>query len=86
LSTPSDEDWFTWDVSAGATYNVVLSGGPAGAALRVYKIAADTGRLSYIGDGPEVARHTDAGGTYVARIMGGDGSSRVYQLMVRTGG
>lgn len=71
FSSTSDQDWFTWTVKANSVYDAILSGGPAGAALRVYKVSATTGRLSFIGDGPEVSRHTDAGGSYVARISAG---------------
>jgi V8-like Glu-specific endopeptidase len=83
LSSATDQDWFTFEVAADAVYDVTLSGGPAGATVRVYKISS-TGRLSYIGDGPEVARHTDAGGTYVARVTGGGASTVTYTVTVQT--
>ena len=72
----------TFDVVPDGVYDVTLSGGPAGATVRVYKISS-AGRLSFIGDGPEVARHTDAGGAYVARVTGGDGSTASYTLTVQ---
>jgi len=81
LSSVDDQDWFTFSVPAGSTYDVTLTGGPAGAWLRVYK-SSSTGRLSFIGDGPEVSRHTDTGGTYQARVLGGDGSGPAYRLAV----
>ena len=62
---------------------VTLSGGPAGAMVRVYKISS-AGRLSFISDGPEVVRHTDAGGTYVARVTDGSDSTVTYTLTVQT--
>jgi V8-like Glu-specific endopeptidase len=83
LSSPADQDWFSWTVAANAIYDVRLAGGPSGALLRVYKISASS-RLSFIGDGPEVSRHTDAGGTYVARITGGVQSNATYKLTVAT--
>jgi hypothetical protein len=83
LSSATDQDWFSFDVPADYVYDVTLSGGPTTAALRVYKISS-TGRLSFIADGPEVVRHTDAGGTYVARVQGGDGSAAPYTLTART--
>jgi V8-like Glu-specific endopeptidase len=83
LSSTSDQDWFTFEVAADAVYDVTLSGGPPGAAVRVYKISS-TGRQSFIADGPEIVRHTDAGGTYVARVSGGDGSAATYTLTVHT--
>jgi V8-like Glu-specific endopeptidase len=83
LSAPSDQDWFSWSVLANSSYDVGLSGAPPGATLRVYKLSA-SGRLSFIGDGPEVSRHTDAGGTYVGRVTGGTPSSATYTLTVET--
>ena len=83
LSSATDQDWFTFEVAADGIYDVTLSGGPAGATVRVYKISS-TGRLSFISDGPEVVRHTDAGGTYVARVTGGDDSTVTYTLTVQT--
>jgi V8-like Glu-specific endopeptidase len=83
LSSPTDQDWFSFTVAADATYDVRLAGGPSGAALRVYKLAS-TGRLSFIGDGPEVSRHTDDGGPYVARVTGGAQSSATYTLTLAT--
>ena len=83
LSSATDQDWFTFQVAADAVYDVTLSGGPAGATVRVYKISS-AGRLSFIADGPEVVRHTDAGGTYVARVMGGDDPTVSYTLTVET--
>jgi hypothetical protein len=83
LASASDQDWFTFEVAPDGVYDVTLSGGPAGATVRVYKISS-TGRLSFIGDGPEVVRHTDVGGTYVARVTGGDGSTATYTLTVQT--
>jgi len=74
LSSTSDQDWFSWTVPANSVYDAVLSGGSA-AALRVYKLSATTGRLTFIGDGPEVSRHTDVGGSYVARIIAGASSA-----------
>ena len=55
----------------------------AGATLRVYKLGS-TGHLSFIGDGPEVSRHTADGGTYVARVTGGTQSSATYTLTEQT--
>ena len=52
------------------------------AALRVYKISA-TGRLSFIGDGPSVSRHTDLGGSYVARVTS-TVPDAAYTLTART--
>jgi hypothetical protein len=83
LTSATDQDWFAFEVAADAIYDVALSGGPPTAAVRVYKISS-AGRLSFIGDGPEVVRHTDAGGTYVARVSGGDGSAAKYTLTVHT--
>jgi V8-like Glu-specific endopeptidase len=87
LSSPSDQDWFSFTVPADATYDAKLSGGPAGATLRVYKLSS-TGHLSFIGDGvgddPEVSRHTADGGTYVARVTGGAPSSATYTLTEQT--
>jgi V8-like Glu-specific endopeptidase len=82
LASPADQDWFSWTVPADATYDVRLTGGPPGATLRVYKLSA-TSRLSFIGDGPTVSKHTDAGGTYVGRITGGSQSSAAYALTVQ---
>jgi V8-like Glu-specific endopeptidase len=81
LSSPTDQDWFTWTVTANSIYDVHLVGGPSGALLRVYKLSTSS-RLSFIGDGPDVSRHTDAGGTYVARITGGAQSRAAYTLTV----
>lgn len=83
LSSATDQDWFAFVVPADSVYDVTLTGGPAGSNVRVYKISA-TGRLSFIGDGPDVARHTDGGGTYVARVMGGDDPTAKYGLTVQT--
>jgi V8-like Glu-specific endopeptidase len=83
LASPSDQDWFSFSVPADATYDALLTGGPVGVTLRVYKLAT-TGRLSFIGDGPEVSRHTDDGGTYVARVTGGAQSSATYTLTAQT--
>jgi len=83
LASPTDQDWFGWTVPADSTYDVRLSGGPPGATLRVYKISA-TARLSFIGDGPQVSRHTDAGGAYVGRVTGGSQSAAAYTLTVQT--
>jgi Trypsin len=79
LASPADQDWFSFSVPADATYDVLLAGGPSGSTLRVYKLAT-TGRLSFVGDGPEVSRHTTDGGTYVARVTGGAQSSATYTL------
>jgi hypothetical protein len=70
-------------VSAGAIYTVTLSPASADPALRVYKISA-TGRLSFIGDGPTVTRHTDQGGSYVARISTSAAPNVPYTLKVQT--
>jgi V8-like Glu-specific endopeptidase len=70
---PDDEDWFTFHADPGASYDVRLAG--TGAALRVYKRSA-TGRLSVIGDGPGLARHTSTGGTYYARVVSPAAASR----------
>jgi hypothetical protein len=83
LSSATDQDWFTFQVPADAVYDVTLSAEPAGTTVRVYKISS-AGRLSFIADGPEVVRHTDAGGTYVARVMGGDDPTASYTLTVET--
>jgi hypothetical protein len=83
LASPTDQDWFGWTVPADAVYDVKLAGGPSGATLRVYKIST-TARLSFVGDGPEVSRHTDAGGTYVGRVTGGTQSSAAYTVTVQT--
>jgi V8-like Glu-specific endopeptidase len=83
LASPTDQDWFSWTVPGNAVYDVRLAGGPPGATLRVYKIST-TARLSFIGDGPEVSRHTDAGGTYVGRVTGGSQSSAAYAVTVQT--
>jgi V8-like Glu-specific endopeptidase len=83
LASPTDQDWFSWTVPASAVYDVRLAGGPPGATLRVYKIST-TARLSFIGDGPEVSRHTDGGGTYVGRVTGGTQSSATYTVTVQT--
>jgi hypothetical protein len=82
LSSTSDQDWFTFTVQADSVYNAVLSGTSATAALRIYKLSVATGRLSFIGDGPEISRHTDAGGTYVARISQATASAGTYVLGV----
>jgi V8-like Glu-specific endopeptidase len=87
LASPTDQDWFSFTVPADATYDVRLAGGPKGATLRVYKLGA-TGHLSFIADGaagtPEISRHTDDGGTYVARVTGGAQSSAAYTLTATT--
>ncbi|HEX4403831.1 MAG TPA: trypsin-like serine protease [Polyangia bacterium] len=87
LASPTDQDWFSFTVAADATYDAKLAGGPSGATLRVYKLGS-TGHLSFIGDGagasPEVSRHTDDGGTYVARVTGGAQSSATYTLTATT--
>jgi V8-like Glu-specific endopeptidase len=81
FSSSVDPDWFTWIVPSDSVYDAVLSEGSAGAALRVYKLSS-TGRLSFIGDGPEVSRHTDVGGSYVARILPGASPAASYRLTV----
>ena len=83
LASPTDQDWFSFTVPADAIYDAHLTGGPPGATLRVYKLSS-TGHLSFIGDGPEVSRHTDDGGTYVARVTGGTQSSATYTLTEQT--
>ena len=82
LSSTSDQDWFTFTVNADSIYDAVLSGTSGTAALRIYKLSVTTGRLSFIGDGPEISRHTDAGGTYVARITEATASAGSYALGV----
>lgn len=82
LSSTSDQDWFTFTVDADSVYDAVLSGTSPTAALRIYKLSTTTGRLSFIGDGPEISRHTDAGGTYVARITQATASTGTYSLGV----
>jgi V8-like Glu-specific endopeptidase len=89
LASPTDQDWFSFTVPAGTTYDVQLAGGPKGATLRVYKLG-DTGRLSFVGDGVAasgglaLSRHTDAGGNYVARVTGGTKSTAAYTLTAVT--
>lgn len=83
LTATADTDWFTWTVNAGAIYTVTLSSASADPALRVYKISS-TGRLSFIGDGPTVTRHTDQGGSYVARISTSATTSPEYALKVES--
>jgi len=83
LTSADDQDWYAFTVSADTVYDVTLVGGPAGASLRVYKLSTG-GRLAFIGDGPEVSRHTDDGGPYVLRVTGGDGSSSIYSVTVET--
>ena len=82
LSSSSDQDWFTFTTPADSAYEALLASASASAVLRVYKVSATTGRLSFIGDGPRVSRHTDAGGTYVARITGGPTPAAGYTLTV----
>jgi V8-like Glu-specific endopeptidase len=81
LSSATDQDWFSWTVAANVDYDARLAAGGSGAVLRVYKLSA-TGRLSFIGDGPDVARHTTTGGAYVARVTGPAKSSGSYTLTV----
>jgi len=83
LAATGDTDWFTWTVSADAIYTVTLSPASSDPAVRVYKIST-TGRLSFIGDGPTVARHTDQGGSYVARISTTAAAGASYTLKVQT--
>lgn len=83
LTTISDADWFTWAVNADSIYTVSLSPPSSDPALRVYKISP-TGRLSFIGDGPSVSRHTDLGGSYVARITTAAAPDITYTLKVQT--
>jgi len=83
VSSATDQDWYSFTVPAGATYDVRLAGGPATATLRVYKLGT-TGRLSFIGDGPDVSRHTTDGGPYVARVMGGGPSTATYTVTATT--
>jgi V8-like Glu-specific endopeptidase len=81
LSSAMDQDWFSWTVAANVSYDARLAAGASGAVLRVYKLSA-TGRLSFVGDGPEVARHTTTGGAYVARVTGAGKSAGAYTLTV----
>lgn len=83
LAATGDTDWFSWTVSAGAIYTVTLSPASTDPAVRVYKISS-TGRLSFIGDGPTVTRHTDQGGSYVARISTTAAAGAAYTLKVET--
>jgi V8-like Glu-specific endopeptidase len=83
VATTGDADWFTWNVNADSVYTVSLSPASSDPALRVYKISA-TGRLSFIGDGPTVSRHTDLGGNYVARINTIAAPNATYTLKVQT--
>jgi len=73
-------------VDAGATYTAALSPASATLALRVYKIGV-AGRLSFIGDGPTIARHTTAGGSYVGRVTAttaNTGTTASYAVTVRS--
>lgn len=79
-----DQDWFTWTVPPRAVYTVSIWSPSAVSAVRVFKVAAGTGRLSFIGDGPVVTRHTEAGGTYVGRITTAAVSNASYTLGVHT--
>jgi len=83
LAAMGDMDWFTWTVNAGVVYTVTLSSASSDPAVRVYKISA-TGRLSFIGDGPTVTKHTDQGGSYVARISTTAAAAARYTLEVKT--
>jgi hypothetical protein len=83
VATAGDTDWFTWSVNADVVYTVTLAPASSDPALRVYKISA-TGRLSFIGDGPTVERHTDLGGTYVARISTSAAPGATYTLTATT--
>jgi hypothetical protein len=76
-------DWFTWTVNADAVYTVTLSSTSSDPAVRVYKIST-TGKLSFIGDGPTVTKHTDQGGSYVARISTTGAAGASYTLAVKT--
>lgn len=82
LTSAADLDWFTWTSTPDSVYDAVLSGSGSTASLRVYKLSATTGRLSFIGDGLEISRHTDTGGTYVARISANAGVTGDYLLQV----
>jgi len=82
LSATGDTDWFTWTVNADAVYTVTLSSASSDPAVRVYKISA-TGRLSFIGDGPTVTKHTDQGGSYVARISTAAAAGASYTIEVK---
>jgi V8-like Glu-specific endopeptidase len=82
LTTAADADWFAWTVNAGSIYTASLKPTPSDAAVRVYKISS-TGRLSFIGDGPTVTRHTDAGGSYVARITTTATAGASYTLNIQ---
>lgn len=82
LSSTEDQDWFSWTVKGASTYTVSVTADSSDVALRVYKIG-DTGRLSFIGEGPNLARHTDTGGNYVGRITAGS-SLAPYALTVRS--
>jgi hypothetical protein len=70
-------------VNADAVYTVTLSSASSDSAVRVYKISAN-GRLSFIGDGPTVTKHTDQGGSYVARISTTAAAGASYTLQVET--
>jgi V8-like Glu-specific endopeptidase len=82
LASAEDADWFTWTVNAGSVYSISLTPASADPAVRVYKISS-TGKLSFIGDGPHVMKHTDVGGNYVARITASAAAGAVYTLNVQ---
>lgn len=81
VTSAGDQDWFSWTVNPDVVYTVSITPATSDPALRVYKVAA-TGRLTFIGDGPTVARHTEAGGSYVARIMTTSSAFTAYTLTV----
>ena len=82
LATAVDADWFSWTVNAGSVYTISLTPASGDPVVRVYKISS-TGRLSFIGDGPIVTRHTDIGGSYVARISTSAAAGAAYTLNVQ---
>lgn len=83
VTTSGDADWFSWSVDANVIYTVTLTTDSPGLTVRVYKIST-AGKLSFIGDGPTVARHTDLGGSYVARVATTGATGGRYSLNVKT--
>jgi V8-like Glu-specific endopeptidase len=82
LGSASDTDWYSFSVGAGTGYEAALEGGGESATLSVYKRSV-AGRLSFVGEGSRVSRHSEAGGTYLVRVTGPGGGPSSYRLTVR---
>jgi Copper type II ascorbate-dependent monooxygenase, C-terminal domain len=95
ISSSSDYDWLTWQVTPGAHYNVTLDGLSSDLTFDVYRLSSTgSGNINKVnsafdpgGIGPRTyGATTPIGGTFYAKVFAPTGAAGPYSLRVTQSG